>query len=169
MKTLLLIFSLCLSSFSFSQTNACACCNPTNNQFDFWVGSWNVYDTTGTLLGTNTITKGYDNCVLREEWTSAKQNRGTSLNYVLKDGNWEQLWVDNQGTVLKLKGGIKGSSMIMASKKVKRNNESESYYYNQITWTPQSDGSVIQLWEQINMNGEVINTLFKGIYKKSEG
>lgn len=42
----------------------CDCCTENYNQFDFWLGEWNVYNENDKLVGTNIITKDYDNCVL---------------------------------------------------------------------------------------------------------
>ena len=41
-------------------------------------------------------------------------------------------------------------------------------YYNRVTWTPNNDGSVTQLWEYISPEEKVVDEAFKGIYKKKK-
>lgn len=55
--------------------------------------------------------------MLKEKWISTGENRGTSINYYDKtDGFWHQIWVDNSGYVLKLKGRLLNGSMILKRK-----------------------------------------------------
>jgi len=142
----------------------CSCCSEVYNHFDFWIGNWNVYDKTDKLVGTNSIIKNYDNCLLQEAWISVGKNRGTSNNfYDRTDNTWNQIWVDNSGSILKLKGGLIGKVMVLKSKLI----ESEKgLYYNQISWTQNNDESVTQLWELYNEKNELITEIFLGIYKK---
>jgi hypothetical protein len=158
----LLIFSVYATQ---SQTQKVPCDTNKHNEFNFWVGDWNVYDPQGKLIGTNNIVKMHSNCVMQENWESkVSANKGTSYNYVnLADNTWNQLWVDNSGFSLKLKGNLENGSMVLKSEKVK-NQQGE--YYNRITWTPHKDGSVMQLWELISPEGKVIQEAFRGIYKK---
>jgi len=39
-------------------------------------------------------------------------------------------------------------------------------YRHNITWTPNKDGSVSQIWSVLNEEGDELNTLFYGIYRK---
>ena len=167
--TKLLLF---LTIVSFNQmttqskkSDQCNCCTEKHQQFDFWLGNWNVYNTNGKLIGTNTITKNYDGCMLKEEWVSAGSNRGTSTNYYNKDDDsWNQIWVDNSGYNLVLKGALTDGKMVLKSEVVK---EKSGKHYNQITWTPNDDGTVTQLWEQFKTDGTIIKEVFKGVYKKN--
>jgi hypothetical protein len=133
-------------------------------QFDFWLGDWRVVDTTGQEVGTNLIVPKQDGCVVQENWASGAST-GTSYNYYSQaDSSWHQVWVDNSGGSLMLKGGLQGKSMVLRSdwqpgKKV-------DFYCNQITWTPLENGDVVQHWTVIAQDGRVLATPFKGIYKK---
>jgi hypothetical protein len=42
------------------------------------------------------------------------------------------------------------------------------WYYNQITWTSNEDGTVTQLWEILDKNGNSLQTLFLGIYHRKD-
>jgi hypothetical protein len=138
------------------------CAAPEYHQFDFWIGEWVVTDTTGKEVGQNVISREQDGCLLQEHWTAAGMT-GTSFNYyAASDSAWHQLWVDNQGTQIILKGHLEQGRMVMRSdwqpgKKV-------DFYCNQITWTPQPNGNVIQHWTVIAKDGRVLATPFKGIY-----
>ena len=155
-----------MSSQSFAQ-DTCPCCDDFHQQFDFWVGDWIVLDTAGNQVGTNTISKKESNCFLEEHWKSSQGSTGTSMNYFDKsDTTWNQLWIDNSGYVLKLKGVFDAGSMILKSDLNK--GQKGVFFYNQIRWTKNSDGTVTQLWESYEENGKLIQTLFKGIYKSKE-
>lgn len=125
-----------------AQTNKCNCCTKKHSEFDFWLGSWTVTDPNGKLAGTNVIDKIQDNCILRENWTSAQGNfTGTSTNfYNTITKQWEQIWLDNQGGILHLKGNRIGNQMILQSDE--RKNTKGKPYFNRITWTLNDDGTV---------------------------
>jgi hypothetical protein len=166
------IFVLVLISISLSLTaqdsltSNCPCCSTEQKQFDFWVGEWNVFDTLGNYVGKNTVLKQYDNCLIQENWISAGKNRGTSYNYFdPSDSTWNQLWLDNQGTILKLKGTLIDDNMILKSKLQK--GKKIAWYYNRITWNKLKNGNVVQIWDILDENDKLLANLFKGIYKPS--
>lgn len=143
----------------------CPCCSQSHSSFDFWVGEWTVYDINGIEVGKNTIEKQYDNCVLQEKWVSAGKNKGTSYNYYdTKDNTWNQIWIDNSGFSLVLKGNYDQGKMILKSDLIEGK---KGKYYNQITWVKNDDGTVTQIWEIFNTNNEKLQEAFKGIYKKT--
>ncbi|WP_299125529.1 hypothetical protein [uncultured Tenacibaculum sp.] len=143
------------------------CSSPEYSQFDFWVGNWNVYDTKNNLIGTNNIIKLSNACAIQENWVSkTSKSKGTSYNYYNKsDNSWNQLWIDNTGFSLDLKGHYDANRMILKSKLIKSQNGD---FYNQITWTKNPDGSVTQIWDYVDKNHQKIKEVFKGIYKKQE-
>ncbi|WP_299277595.1 hypothetical protein [uncultured Psychroserpens sp.] len=164
MRHILLSFALLFSSLVFAQKDTCNCCTENHEAFDFWIGEWTVTNPDGSPAGENSIQKIQDNCILLERWTSAKGGyTGTSQNfYNLKTKQWEQLWIDNQGGHLKLKGNRKGNQMIMRTDD-QINKEGKSFYH-QITWTKNDDGSVRQLWETYT-EGKTVTIAFDGLYK----
>ena len=164
-----MIVFLALISFTFgmAQEDICPCCTEEHQAFDFWIGTWKVTNADGTEAGRNTIEKVEDDCVLKEYWVSAKGNfTGTSMNfYNLKTKQWEQLWVDNSGTHLKLKGNRKENQMILFSDEFTHTDGQK--YTNRITWTLNNNGSVRQLWEVLQ-DDKVINVAFDGLYTMTE-
>lgn len=161
-----LIFLVCTLFNSTAQTNACACCEEDYGQFDFWVGDWIVRDTTGMVVGENRITKIEGNCVLQEQWTGTSGTTGTSMSYFDRsDKSWNQLWIDNSGNQLQLKGQFQEGKMILQSEIV---NTHDSEHYNQITWSKNKDGTLIQLWQVFDTSNKPLRTLFKGIYFRKQ-
>lgn len=171
-KKTFFIFILCLLSFSvFSQNDStttekpCACCTQNHQQFDFWVGDWTVYDTTGTEVGKNTIIKLEDDCILNEHWRGASGTTGRSYNYFNKaDSTWNQVWLDNSGGNLILKGNLKKEGIMVMRSELLQGQKGK--YYHQITWTKNEDDSVTQRWDIQNEKHETISLAFLGIYKK---
>ncbi len=162
----LFYFLLFISSMSIAQAqDSCACCTQAHTQFHFWLGTWEVYDTSDTWLGSNEIVLLQDQCLMQENWTSTSMS-GTSYNYYNQaDSSWNQVWVDNQGGALILKGGMENGAMVLKSKLLEGN---QGLFYNQITWIPKDAKTVIQIWQVKNEKQELLSTLFEGIYKRKE-
>lgn len=167
MKSLLLVIMIFITVSSYSQETSCNCCTDKHAEFDFWIGNWEVTNPDGTAAGTNRIEKIQDNCVLQENWTSVKGNyTGTSNNfYNYKTNKWEQVWIDNQGQSLHLKGNRVGNQMILQTSEEK--NKEGQPFYHRLTWTKNEDGTVRQYWETIT-NGKDVTVAFDGLYKKVE-
>ena len=166
MRKFLPFFVVVLFSISLvAQDSNCKCCTEKHSEFDFWVGSWEVTNANGTKAGENTIEKKQGDCVLQENWISATPGyTGTSNNfYNYKTKLWEQIWVDNQGQSLHLKGNKVGNQMILRTDDEK-NAEGKTFFYR-ITWTDNDDGTVRQLWETITDSKDV-TVAFDGLYKR---
>jgi len=161
----LMLFFATSNNLIAQNTNKVPCFGEKYSEFDFWVGDWNVYDTKGKLLGTNKLIKLQDNCILQENWVSkTSKNRGTSYNYYNKvDDTWNQVWVDNSGFSLVLKGNLVNGKMVLKSELIK---SKKGNYYNQIIWSKNPDNSVTQVWEYLNEEGKLISEAYRGIYKK---
>jgi hypothetical protein len=165
MKRITSFFIVCFSlTICFSQED-CPCCSEDHKKFDFWVGDWVVFDTTGTEVGENLIVKLENGCIINEHWIGAKGLSGRSYNYYDKsDSTWNQIWIDSNGGNLVLKGKSFGNMMILKSS-LKKGTKVD-WYFNKITWTSNSDGSVTQLWEIFDGQDNLLNTVFKGIYMR---
>ena len=116
----------------------------------------------GKLAGSNRIESEYDGCVLHERYSAGKF-RGESLNtYDPGRGVWHQTWVDNQGTLLLLEGGLVQDAMILEGQTAGAEGQ---VVRHRITWTPDADGSVRQFWQTTNAAGEW-ETAFDGRYTR---
>ena len=155
---------VCIVAPVFGQNSSCACCTEEYKKFDFWAGNWTVTNN-GKTAGTNDIYYVQDSCILLENWKTAGKYTGTSMNYYdATDKTWNQLWIDNQGASLKLKGQHDGTSMVLMSSPTV--NEKNQIVIHKITWTPQESGDVRQLWESTVDGGKSWNALFDGIYSR---
>ena len=144
------------------------CTAPEHRQFDFWLGTWDVFGPAGKQVGTNRIERIADGCALLEQWSGRGDVTGKSLNiYDATDGRWHQTWVDNGGTLLMLAGGLVGSSMVM-SMTGPSPTDPKATLLQRITWTPAPDASVRQLWESSSDGGRTWAVVFEGRYVRAK-
>ena len=138
----------------------CKCCTPEYRQFDFWIGDWEVKDSSGKVLGYNKITQIEGGCGLQENWTSGKPGyTGQSMSfYDRTTGNWNQTWVDNGGGVIMMDGKLIDGAMVMMS--------GDNLVQNRTEWKPLDDGRVLHTWNQTKDGGVTWITVFKGYYNK---
>ncbi len=160
--TLQLLLSASLSVLS-TCTAAATCDSPSHRAFDFWVGHWQVKTPDGKVAGVNRIEREYGGCVLHERYTTARGYSGESLNiYDAARQVWHQTWVDNTGMLLLLEGGMRDGKMVLEGQTLADNGPATRH---RITWTPNADGSVRQLWESTDANGRWA-TAFDGLYTR---
>jgi hypothetical protein len=142
---------------------AVQCGAPENRQFDFWVGDWQVHRPDGSFAGLNRITLEYGGCVVHEHYATGKGYAGESLNtYDPARKVWHQTWVDNDGLLLTLEGHWDGKNMVLEGIAP---GPKGVLTKQRITWTPNPDGSVRQLWESADREGGWL-TVFDGHYTK---
>lgn len=135
------------------------------HQFDFWLGSWKVFDPHGRLVGTNRITALFGGGALMEEWEGNGAVSGRSLNsWDAGREGWHQTWVDSSGSTLLLDGGLRDGSMVMEG--MAPSGQDGPWDRHRITWTPLPDGEVRQLWETAQ-DGAAWSVAFDGRYRRS--
>ena len=128
------------------------CAAAEHRAFDFWIGEWNVHGSNGKLAGTNSIKREMGGCVLHERYDTGRGYSGESFNiYDAPRKVWHQTWVDSTGMLLLLEGGIRDGRMVLEGQTTGTDGKMTQH---RITWTPNSDGSVRQLWESTAPNGE---------------
>ena len=102
-------------------------------------------------------------CALLENWEGVGGASGKSLNcYNATAGRWQQFWVDSTGGILELAGGLVDGRMVLANSTRTADGKS---LRNRITWTPNADGSVRQLWETSADEGQTWQIAFDGLYR----
>lgn len=136
-------------------------------QFDFWLGDWNVFTPDGKKAGENRIEKISAGWGLLENWTSAGGGDGKSLNtWRPQQRQWQQFWVGTGGA-LELTGRLDAAGrMVLTGRQTNGRGEP---VINRITWTPNADGTVRQLWEQSKDEEQTWMTVFDGLYKRKAG
>lgn len=144
-----------------------ACKQVEYRQFDFWIGKWEVMSSTGgKKLGDSHIELVAGGCVLLENWTGAGGSTGKSLNmYDSTDRQWHQSWYDSSGSRLDLAGKFADGKMVLSSA-VPDPAKPGVTIHQRITWTPNADGSVRQLWESSSDSGKNWTVAFDGKYIK---
>jgi len=135
------------------------CSAAEHRQFDFWVGEWDVVNRarSDAPAARSNITLEQNDCVIREEYSTAGGYGGTSLTfYDTARGRWHQTWIDNQGQPVFFDGGFEGESLVVVSPDAKF----------RMIFTPQEDGSVRQQFDGSKDGGESWDVLFDGIYTR---
>ena len=137
-----------------------SCSTPEFRQFDFWIGTWDVFGPNGQRVGENTIDSVLTGCVLHEQWTNAQGIQGRSYNMWDRTRSvWHQTWV-SAGGLLVIEGGLVNGAMVMEGETRGRNGAVR----NRITWTPVARDSVRQHWETWNDSTSAWVTAFDGMY-----
>ncbi len=158
------LFSLMLLTVLNPAEAQVSCKDPAYGQFDFWLGEWEVRKPDGTLAGTNRIDKEYGGCVLHERYSTPKGYSGESLNtYDVTRKLWHQTWVDNSGLLLLLEGHFSDGRMVLEGAGQAPNGAAIRH---RITWTPNVDGTVRQLWETTGASG-AWTVAFDGKYRRT--
>ncbi|WP_395647818.1 hypothetical protein [Terricaulis sp.] len=168
-----LIASVALTGHAFAQQQQAPpnCSASEHRALDFWIGQWDAYRADNNVLaGHSSITSADAGCVIHEQWESVGQNAGyagQSLNiYNRVTGHWEQFWNDTTGTVTHYIGGpIAGGAVQMTTADEGPNAPAR---YNRVTFTPQSDGTVLQRGET-SSDGQTWTLGYLLVYRRRNG
>ncbi|TLU64618.1 hypothetical protein FE810_11040 [Thalassotalea litorea] len=169
---------LLIGTLAFPAVAAANCNEAAYNQFDFWLGEWQVFNETKPLgsnvasqasnnspSATSKITKILGNCSILEEYQTTSGFIGKSLNIFDKQKNaWHQTWVDNSGLLLQLDGKFENNVMVLQGVIT---NKDGAKVEQKISWQALENGDVRQIWEQRNSGGDW-QILFNGRYVKTE-
>lgn len=174
MRAFLLLMALLMStSVSATDTPVAppapgSCAAAAYRQFDFWLGEWVVTGKAGKIAGYSRIEAILGACVIAEHWSSASGNGdGKSFNlYNNQSGQWEQFWVDAQGNRLLLSGRLVDGRMVLSGRQLKPDVATGVIQQERISWTPNRDGSVRQLWEASKDGGKTWVVVFDGMYRR---
>jgi len=160
---LLHAIALVMGAASMLPASAAPCDEPVHRAFDFWLGEWEVRTPDGKLAGNNRIEREYGGCVLHERYTTGKGYSGESLNiYDASRKIWHQTWVDTDGTLLLLEGGLREGRMVLEGQTANADGPATKH---RITWSNNPDGSVRQLWESTDAKGQW-TIAFEGKYTR---
>jgi len=140
------------------------CAAPVHHEFDFWIGDWDVTTPDGKPAGTNRIEAVLGGCALLEHWEGRGGGAGKSLTlWVAADRQWNQTWVDASGNRVVLTGGLDGARMVLRNAWT---GPDGARMRSELSWAPQPDGSVRQVWRQSRDDGATYQTTFDGIYRR---
>ena len=143
--------------------------NPKYNEFNFWIGEWDVYDLKNNIAGQSKISKILDNCVVLEEWISASAQQGLIFSgksyntYNAATKQWQQTWVDNTGGSNEyLTGYFEDDAMHFKSRPFSNGNNTS---IRTITFFKLKDSKVRQLGEISNDDGKTWTTEYDLEYR----
>lgn len=140
-----------------------SCSAAEHRGFDFWIGTWNVFDSTGAQVGTNVIESQLDGCVIHESWLGADGGHGRSLSvYDPARRQWIQRWVSARGPLLRLAGDRRGGEMVLSG--IRRT--PKGTVEDRISWWPVG-ADVRQRWELIRSDSASPILLFDGLYTRA--
>lgn len=146
-----------------------ACAGSEYRVFDFWVGEWDVYNPQGVLVGTNSIQPSLNGCVLHEKYETSVGYAGESFNiYDATRRVWHQSWVDNQGLLLSLEGGLNADGQMVLEGVTTGADGGETK--NRIRWS-RLDGlgdRVRQEWMVSTDGGRSWDVAFDGEYRRRD-
>jgi hypothetical protein len=141
-------------------------CNTAEyHQFDFWIGSWDVQNPQGQVLGRDDITRENDGCILQEHWASLRVEKGTSFNYFDgRDKMWHQIYFDNSGNMgayPPMAGGVKDGRMVFLT------DVKESPQYRWTFYPLDGTGTKVRQWaESSNDGGKTWTTIWDAVFVK---
>jgi hypothetical protein len=143
------------------------CPGPGHDEFDFWVGKWNVHNPAGALIATSVISSEMDDCLVMEDFIQNSGFQGKSINaYDRNTGTWQETFVDNVlGQSFRLAGGLQGTEMVMSGSQPVFNFATQTVRQRDVTvvWTPLSGGRVRQRFETL-FDGVPAPASFDGTY-----
>ena len=170
MKYILVLITFFITFQSFSQKSPCET-DSIYKQFDFWIGSWEVYDLRNNKAGDSKISSVLNSCIILEEWESANKQKG--ITYSGKSFNtfnaatkqWQQTWVDNAGgTNEYLKGKFENNQIIYSSTLF--NFKKDTIAIRKMTFTNLSPDKVRQHGEISKDNGTTWSTEYDLEYRR---
>lgn len=147
--------------------NAYPCLSAENyRHFDFWLGEWDVY-VNEAWVGLNKITMAEGGCAIHENYTTAGNYAGQSINfYDPIDKKWHQHWVGSGGDVYNYletnreRGMLEFESKFMTAQ--------GQITQSRLTFTLNDDGTVRQLFESSTDEGKTWTSSFDGLYKRRD-
>ena len=140
------------------------CSDSQFQEFDFWVGDWDVFTEDGTQIGVNSIAKEENGCLLVERWTDANGNTGQSYNFVdHASGQWRQVWV-SPGLTIDYKGGLdEEGAMTLEGVAASQGQDPQKF---RGIWRLQDDDSVRQTFQTFDDEKSEWTSVFVGIYRQ---
>lgn len=139
------------------------CIDAHHAAVDFWLGEWHVEDTDGAIVGKSSVTRTLDGCLIREEWDSGQLSGSSITAYDAASGNWQQLWVDNTGTVLHMIGVVRDDALILNGSRKGRDGKLRQY---RMSLARQGAG-VFQSLEASEDEGSTWTPVFQGTYRRA--
>jgi hypothetical protein len=150
------------------ETSPCAA-DPNYQRLAFWVGEWEVLDSTGARYATQRVHTAVDACAITVEWTGRVGDKGLGLSaFDGRTGEWRQVYVSNQipspsGVQLRKSDptysgpGVRFIPLLDPA--------GSTLARSRVTVMPSGDRHVLQLFEDSSDGGKTWHTLFKADHR----
>lgn len=149
---------------------ASPCAADSNYQrLAFWVGDWEVVDSTGAHYARQNVHAVLDDCALAADWTGGVGDKGLNVSaFDRRTGEWRQLYTSNQvpgpsGVSLRRSDpsytgpGVRFIPLIEAAENLTR---------SRVTIMPMSEHRVMQLFEDSKDGGKTWYVIFKAEHRR---
>ena len=135
-------------------------------QFDFWLGEWEVRTPAGALAGHNTITKEQGGCAIHENWVAASGAGGTSTSFYLPSREqWRQIWVGSNGTLIDMSGKLIDDELRMEGT-IEYTSTGRVVAFRAV-WSTNEDNSIVrQRMEEFDVATAAWQLWFDGFYRR---
>ena len=149
-------------------TSPCAA-DSSFQRLAFWIGDWEVLDSTGAHYATQRVRPAVDQCAITAEWTGRVGDKGINISaYDVRSRDWKQVYISNQvpsplGVQLRKSDpsydgpGIRFISLLEPS--------AGTLNRSRITIMPMAEHRAMQLFENSTDGGKTWTTLFKAEHR----
>ncbi len=134
----------------------------------FWVGDWEVVDSTGAHYATERVRTVVGGCALTIEWNGNAGDRGLNLSaYDSKSGEWRQMFVSDQ--LFPTGAPVRRSDPSYHGQGIRfiplSEPEASGLARSRVTVMPMSNHRVMQLFEDSSDGGKTWHVLFKAEHR----
>jgi hypothetical protein len=148
-----------------------ACTTDANYQrLAFWVGDWEVVDSSGAHYATQRVRAVIDACAITAEWTGRVGDRGMNLSsFDGPTGEWRQMYVSNQvpaplGVQLRRSDPTYGGPGVRFIPLL--GPPAAELSRSRVTIMPLSDHRAMQLFEDSKDGGKTWHVIFKAEHRQ---
>ncbi len=135
------------------------------NQFNYWVGKWDVTNPAGKHAGDSEIDLMNNGCTIVENWYGAGNFQGKSFNYFdTTDNMWHQFWINQNAQKTTFEGKLVDGNMVYHS--YDHVNDSSKPYLERLTFFNLGPDKVRQFDERSTDQGKTWNVGYDLIYTR---
>lgn len=143
-----------------------ACAGPEHRAFDFWLGTWDVVETTsGKPAGHSIIEAVFGGCAVRETWTEPGFSGGSLNAWDRSTGRWRQTWTDSAGAWREFVGDPEGGRMVLVWRHPAPAGGEEQV---RMAFTPNADGTVRQYSDRSTDGGRTWTLRYDYTYRRAK-
>jgi hypothetical protein len=126
-------------------------------QLDYTIGRFRVVAGSGELAGELRVEPVLARCMLRGHWRGAIAGQGEATTwYDRHTQTWQRVFVNDDGHSLRLAGRVEDGRLVLTGRNAFFDGR---VGLHRMSWQPQADGSIRQLWELSMDEGRTWETL----------